>query len=219
MFWKRRERDCVAPAPLLPPGSRRWGVGAGARGMGPAWSQAQQSFRTSPPPPARTDSPGDFHPLPKLCSSQMLQTPGAEPTASSVARHRCGTWGAAEVGNPLTPMSSGNIEAGHLAGRRGVPKPTCGCGDTVLVYGERERRCGPSSLECGYRTFHRQIRRLRLWPKGGGGSCRRFLGIWASPSREDGQQTRGASSLLCCLGLEPPPSLAHWSLICFSLVG
>lgn len=64
LFWKEWERDCVAPAPHLSPGAQGWGDGANARGADPAWSRAQQIVGTSPPPPARVDSPGDFHTLP-----------------------------------------------------------------------------------------------------------------------------------------------------------
>lgn len=106
----------------LGPGNGAWVQARVARApLGPG----PNSFRTSPPPPARIDSPGDFHSLPQLCSSQMLRAPRGEPTVSLVARRWCGFGSAAEAGIYTTtpPKSSGNIEAGHLAGRRGVPQP------------------------------------------------------------------------------------------------
>lgn len=56
----------------------------------------------------------------------------------------------------------------------------------------RERRCGPRGLECGYRAFHGQIRRQRLWLEDGGGSCRCLRGFACPPGKEDRLQS-GAS--------------------------
>lgn len=72
------------------------------------------------------------------------------------------------------------------------PNPTCRCGGPARVAVERERRCGPRGLECGYSAFHGQIRRLRQWPEDGGGSCRCLQGFAGLRGREDRLQS-GAS--------------------------
>lgn len=159
----------------LSPGAQGQGGGAVTCGADPVWSRAQQSVGTSPPPLARVDSPGDFHALPRLCPSQMLQAPRAEPTGPP--RGATAVWygRAAAAGIPpprLPPLSPlGILGRSPWRDAEASPTPTGHVG-VPRVWLSRERRRGPSGSECGYRAFHRQIRRPRLQPEGGGGSCR-----------------------------------------------
>lgn len=143
MFWKERECECVTPASLLSPGAQGRGGGAVTRGADPVWSRAQQSVGTSPPPPARVDSPGDFHALPRLCPSQMLQAPRVGPTvpprgATAVWYWRCGCCCYHYPPKTPAPNSSGNTGAKPLAGRRGVPHPHGRCRGSSRVAVARE---------------------------------------------------------------------------------
>lgn len=200
LFWTESEPDCVTPAPFSP-GARRCSVGAGARGADPAWFRAKPYVGTSPPPLARVDSPGDFHPLSQLCPSQTLQAPRAEPTVPRVERHRCGIRDVAAAGLVLllSPVLWEYRSGAPGRSQRSPPPPLGDVGVPARVAVAGERRRGPKGSECGYRAFHHQIRRLRLQPEGGGGSCRRLHGDrWASPCGGACQRTRGVSSLFCC---------------------
>jgi len=100
-----------------------------------------------------------------------------------VARHGRGTRGAAVAG-PLTPplpSPLGRSRRGPGLDAQASPIPTWRLGGPLRAAVAEERRRGPRSSQCGYRAFHRQIRRPRLRPKGGGGLCVSPRRRWASP--------------------------------------
>lgn len=120
--------------------------------------------------------PGISMPSPDSALVRCSRRHALGPRSPRVARRRFGIGGAAAAVittppklPPLTPLGI----LGRSPWRDAEVSPTR-MGDVGVprVWLSRERRRGPSSGECGYRAFHRQIRRPRLQPEGGGGSCR-----------------------------------------------
>lgn len=198
LFWKEREHDCVALT-LLSLGAQGWAwvrrVWHGSRWVPTGLSRAS-GLRPLLLHELTHAGISTFSPDYALVrcfrrDALSLRSPAwRDASAAFAVRLQLGS----PLPHPLIPPRI--LRQGPLRDREESPHSTwrCGGSERAAVSGERSR--GPSGLECGYRAFHGQIRRPRLWPQGGGGSCC-LMGVGGCC-----HQTSGRSSLLCCcLGL------------------
>lgn len=205
MFWKESEPETAWLRRLFFPLGPGDGALARARvARTPRGSGPRQTWEPRPLLLARIDSPGISIPSPDSSLVRHSRRHALSP--------RCPAWrdtGAALAAqlsltlSPPLPSPLGRSRRGTGLDAQASPTPTWRLGGPLRVAVAEERRRGPRGSQCGYRAFHRQIRRPRLRPEGGGGLCRvskETLGFawWGWPASGPGVSP---ASLYRCLSL------------------